>query len=277
MQLALTTEGLTDALHKRGWDCLSFLKYAANLAADGIEISGETRMNKLEPILAETGLEISSYRLQNSLVQPQGLNCIKEELLQVAEYKVKAVRVSEGNNDPMLVEEEKLTATLRNLEQVLVWAEQLEITLYLENQGSSSHLFREVFSRIPSPYLEHSFHMANYFLQGEDPRVALGRLVSWVGQVRAGDLRLDLQSGEGFEQAFQGVVFGLGYLPVAEMMKQLQASDYSGWIVVESTESEEAFFSIEASLKNIRQFTVKNIDEGRAMRPSREMGEMKWT
>ena len=211
---------------------VSFLKYAASLAVDGVELCDQylTNFGELEKVcqvLEETGLEVACYALTQHLEKPEALMRGIENGLQLG---ASCIRISE----PFV-----------GLPEILPYLEEAELTLCLD-QGRLP-------LSIDSPYVKSTFHMADFFLLGERPH-------SKVGHVRASDLRLadsheksrSVRGQDG--EHYVGSVLGLGLVEVEAIIRALWEQNYTGWISVDFSGLENPLFGLEASLKNLRHY-----------------------
>ncbi|NMA61410.1 MAG: sugar phosphate isomerase/epimerase [Firmicutes bacterium] len=211
---------------------VSFLKYAASLAVDGVELCDRYlkdlgELERMLQVLEETGLEVACYALTQDLEEPEALKQGIETGLQLG---ASCIRVSEP---------------FARLPEILPYLEEAELTLCLD-QGSLP-------LSIDSPYVKSTFHMADFFLLGERPHPK-------VGHVRASDLRLaesheksrGLRGQDG--EHYVGSVLGLGLVEVQAIIRALWEQNYTGWIAVDFSGLESPLFGLEASLKNLRQY-----------------------
>lgn len=263
MKVAISMGRLQDALLREELSTTDFLKYAASLGIDGVElVDGNLDFRTLKTVLRETGLDLVSYVFDHDFSQPVEKERLIRSMELAAELGAHSIQVKVG----------KWVA--EGLTILLPLAEQLGVTICIENPGRTSResvSIAKLLTQFASPYLKHSFHMANYWLGGENLPLALERLEKYSIQIRISDLRLAHQDElisavkNHHEKAYVGSVLGLGEVPVQELLKILSAREYDGWIIVEFTGLEEPRFGMEASLKNLRQFLARTIVGGRAI------------
>lgn len=221
MKIAISMCCLHDFFVRKELDSLSFIKYAASLVVDGVELcdcylQNPTVVDELKQCLAESNLKVASYAVT---LEPYDLARLKNEIKMAANLGADIMR---------------LTQPIEGLKELIPYLEKLEMTLCVDGD------------KLPldwkNPRIKSSFEMAESFLRGNKPD-------NRVGLVRANDVRF--ASGEGRDCI--GSVLGLGLVEVASLLKDLCELNYSGWIIVDYSGAEDPLFGLEASLKNLRQ------------------------
>lgn len=245
MKVAISMGSLHERFLRGELNNVSFVKYAASLCVDGVELSDKylppdsQELAEIRRVLEETGLEVACYALTSDLWEGDAL---RQAIATGLTLDANCISLPGGEATPEVVQ---------GLNKVLPYIQEAGLTLCLE--GGMPQGVAELIDRLDSPYIKSTFEMANYLLAGERPN-------SKIGLVRATDLRLaspheEAQSVLGFDgQHYVGSVLGLGLVQVQSLMQILQEQDYTGWIAVDFAGLENPLFGIEASLKNLRQY-----------------------
>lgn len=223
---------------------LDFVKYASRLYVKGVELVGSYlpaqggELQELGQALQGAGLELVVSAGEPLKADFQG-ELDRALVLGAGAFKIAGSSLS-GEVYP------------RVLEELLPKVEESGLTLLLENSASPSFgcvQLAELLKRVQSAQVLGSFNIVNSVLAGENPLISLQQLAGKLGQVVAGDLRRTKSGAEG--PGVVGSVLGLGMVPLEEILGQLQAQEYRGWISVEYSGREGVFFGLEASLKNL--------------------------
>lgn len=225
---------------------LDFVKYASRLYVKGVELVGRylpaqgDELRELAQVLQGAGLELVVCAGEESLKADFQGELERALALGAGAFKILSSSQS-GEVYPQI------------LEELLPKVEGTGITLLLENSASPSFgcaQLAELLEQVQSAQVLGSFNIVNSVLAGENPIISLQQLTGRLGQVVAGNLRrTKAPGGEGPEVV--GSVLGLGMVPLTEILGQLQAQEYRGWISVEYSGREDVFFGLEASLKKL--------------------------
>ncbi|HBN96608.1 MAG TPA: hypothetical protein DDZ66_09935 [Firmicutes bacterium] len=272
MQVAISMRSVHEALLQGEMSIIGFLKYAASLAVDGVELDdiylqgADVNCTEIKEILTETGLKVSCYDIHHRMEplrwqeHEKALEKIKAELA-VAEFLgAEYVQIVGEAFDPTVSAKDVETLILELVDMVLPALQGRDLMLAIENPESAefqSHHMAGLLKQIDNPQVKVGFNMANSLVAGEDPEVALERLKDHIAHVRAVDVRLAHQDEEPQNGGYVGCVIGLGLVPLKKLFQVLKAKGYEGWISLEFKGLEEAHFGTEASLKNLRQSLVE--------------------
>lgn len=266
MQVAISMRSVHESLVQGEMSVTDFLKYAASLAVDGVELDDiyleDANITQIRELLAETGLKVSCYDIHHGAkpLQPEDreavLRKIKEELAVAELLGAQHVQIVGEVFKPEVAALYVETLISDLVEMVLPALRGSNLILAVENPASvnfQSHQLAELLRQIGDPQVKIGFNMANSLVAGEDPEGALERLKEHIAHVRAVDVRMADRDEEPQSGSYVGCVFGLGLVPLDKLFQVLQAQGYEGWIALEFTGLEEAHFGTEASLKNLRQ------------------------
>ncbi|MCK9524643.1 MAG: sugar phosphate isomerase/epimerase [Limnochordia bacterium] len=268
MKVAISMRSVHESLLQEEMGVVDFLKYAASLAVDGVELDdiylqgSGVSFTEIRNLLTETGLKVSCYDIHHPMKplqtkeREQALGRIKEELAVAELLQAQHVQIVGEVFEPSVVARDVETLILDLVEMVMPFLRGKELVLAIENPSSEqfqSHQVANLLERINDPQVKVGFNMANSLVAGEDPVGALERLKDQIAHVRAVDVRLAQLDEEPQNGSYVGCVIGLGLVPLKKLFQVLQAQGYKGWIALEFTGLEEAYFGTEASLKNLRQ------------------------
>ena len=240
MKVALSVCSLRERFLRGELNNVSFLKYAASLGVEGVELCdqygevGFGELDEIRQVLAKTRLEVACYALTSNF---EDIEIIKQGLATALQLGSSCLRLQGDQSSPKQV--------MQVVSRLLPYIEEAEVTVCLEHNGLATAL--------DSPYIKSTFAMADSVLAGERP-------TSSIGHVLASDLRLADSHEESHSvlgadgRHYVGSVLGLGLVPVQDLVRTLWEQNYKGWIAVDFAGLENPLFGIEASLKNLRQY-----------------------
>ncbi len=286
MKVAISMRSVHEPLLQGELSVLDFLKYAASLAVEGVELDdiyllgADVDYSEIREVLKETGLRVSCYDIHHQMAplrdgeRDGAAEKIRAEL-EVAELLgAEHVQIVGETFAPDVAAAEVESLILELVEIVLPSIKGKNLTLAIENPESSAFQSTQMamlLDRISHPQVKVGFNMANSLVAGEDPEAALERLKDRIAHVRAGDVRLAQQGEEPQSGSYVGCVVGLGLVPLAKLFRSLHLLGYDGWVSLEFAGLEEAFFGTEASLMNLRQYLAELKNED--MHPGEYQGE----
>ena len=269
MKVAISMRSVHEPLLRGDMRIIDFIKYAASLAVDGVELDDAylhgagADFTEIQEVLRETGLEVSCYDIDHQAeglkgkARQQALEKIKAELVIAKSFGARYVKIVGGAFDSSVTAGDVEVLILQLVDMILPALQGTDLTLVIENPESSEfhseHLAR-LLHQIDHPQVKAGFNMANAFVAGEDPRLALEYLKDQIVHVRIVDVRLAYRDEEPQSGSYVGCVVGLGLVPLEKLFAVLRAQGYQGWISLEFTGLEDSYFGTEASLKNLRQY-----------------------
>ncbi len=268
MRVAISMRSVHGSLVQGDMDVIEFLKYAASLAVDGVELDNiylqdaELDYAAIRDVLTETGLKVSCYDIHHRMETVKGgdrqaaLDKIKEELSVAELLGAEYVQIVGEVFESAVKASDIKALILQLVEMILPVLHGKDLGLAIENPKSAEFQSQDMaalLQQIDNPRVKVGFNMANSLLAGEDPETALQNLKNRIAHVRAVDVRLAHQDEEPQIGDYVGCVIGLGLVPLKRLFQVIQAQGYEGWISLEFTGLEEAHFGTEASLRNLRQ------------------------
>lgn len=268
MKVAISMHSLHRQFMQGEMCSIDFLKHASRLCVKGVEVADlylptdDEDLAAIQSKLQETGLAVACYGIE---WVPNGKNERMRSGLKLAQQLgAGCIRILGNTSKHNLTGTEMENMVLRLLDSLLPEIEGKDLVLCFENQSNPdfpSERLTRLLDKIKSPQVKVCLNLANSVLAGEDPQVALDLLQPHIGYVLASDVRVD-ERAEKKNSPLVGAVFGLGLVPVDILLERLNAQDYQGWLTLEFTGLEEAFFGIEASLKNVHQLLYEFANKG---------------
>lgn len=147
-----------------------------------------------------------------------------------AEWESPLVRVFGGDPPPGRFEEAVLDDMARPLAAVAPDAERRGISIAVETHDafSSARRLAPLLDRVPSPAVGALWDILHTSRMGETPEEVTDLLGGRISHVHVKDGR-----GEPGTQSWELVLLGEGDVPVAGVLRALQATGYRGWLTVE--------------------------------------------
>lgn len=163
-------------------------------------------------------------------------------------------RVLSGQRRPEISVEEGIDYTVNSISACLPLAEELGITLIIENHykddfwsypefAQKMDIFCEVVSRIEHPHFGVNYDPSNTFLAGEDPLELLRRVAHRVVTMHASDrylaegtiedLRREETGAEGYARRLRHGQIGEGLNDYDAIFTILKRAGFDGWISIE--------------------------------------------
>lgn len=267
------------SLHKYWFDGtltnVDFIKYAAGLGVDGVELldtfwkDQAREITEIKQVLADNGMALACYAVSNDFASPdsekrkQALDTIKAGVEVGAELGTNVIRVFGGDVSEGVPVEDGERWITEGLAAAAEFAQANDAYLCLENHGllvGHSEQVHRILTHINNPHMISTFDMGNFLLAADEPLEALEKLAPFIGHVHAKDFRLP--DDDELDQAYKGVdgrsyvgsVLGLGLVNVSQIVKELGKRRYDGWLSIEFEGLEEPYFGTEASVKNLRKY-----------------------
>jgi sugar phosphate isomerase/epimerase len=180
-------------------------------------------------------------------------------------------RVLSGQRRPGIPRAEALGWVVDAIERLIPRAEELDITLTIENHYKDNYwtypefaqdgdTFGEILARLPSPRLAVNFDPSNAMLAGEEPLVLLERVKHRVATMHASDRSLkpghslaDLRAQEssvGYASILEHGEIGRGLNSFDAIFTTLRDVGFDGWISIE--DGVNGFEELERSARFLR-------------------------
>jgi sugar phosphate isomerase/epimerase len=163
-------------------------------------------------------------------------------------------RVLSGQRRPEVSREQGIDWVVESIEALLPQAEDLGLTLTLENHykdnywtypefAQSSDIFCAILDRVPSPRLGVNYDPSNAIIAGEDPLAVLDKVKDRVVTMHASDRSLkpgytldDLRAQEnsvGYAAVLQHGEIGKGLNDFDAIFRTLRDAGFQGWVSIE--------------------------------------------
>jgi sugar phosphate isomerase/epimerase len=227
-----------------GW-----FRRAAELGLDGADISvmhvlsrEPAYLDGLRSEAADVGVTIAMLATYTDFTHPlsderaRQVDDLRRWIDAAARLGTPMIRVTAGQAHPGVVEADGLTWAAAGLTACLAQAEAAGIQLLYENHGRGAAWtyddftrpagrFLDVVRRTDGSGLRLLFDTANNLALNEDPQEVFAQVKHRVGAVHVFDFRR--------RGAHEPVVIGTGVAPIAEILRELVAFGYDGWISIE--------------------------------------------
>lgn len=244
-----------------------WIDLAAGLPVDGVEMydafllqSDEAYLQKVRAKLAEHRLDMPMMCYSPDFTIPDTEARRREVEKESGVMRVTAAlggkycRVLSGQRRPEVSRQQGIDWVVECIESLFPLAEQLGLTLTLENHykdnywthpefAQQSDVFREILDRIPSPRLGVNYDPSNAIIAGEDPIVVLQKVKDRVVTMHASDRSIkpgytleDLRAQEdsvGYASVLQHGEIGKGLNDFDRIFSILRDAGFNGWISIE--------------------------------------------
>jgi sugar phosphate isomerase/epimerase len=251
----------------RSMSVFDWIELAAQLPVDGVEMYdlflSEMTPGYLESVRAgldERGLMMPmmcyspDFTLPDAAARREEVEKEKRVMRVTAALGGRFCRVLSGQRRPEVGREQGISYVVECIEALLPCAEELGLTLTLENHykdnywtypefAQSSDLFCEILDRVPSPLLAVNYDPSNAIIAGEDPIEVLQKVKSRVVTMHASDRTLrpdytlaDLHAQEnavGYASVLQHGEIGKGLNDFGAIFGILRDTGFDGWISIE--------------------------------------------
>ncbi|HUP14861.1 MAG TPA: TIM barrel protein [Acidimicrobiia bacterium] len=208
--------------HQPGFDVFRFIEVAAEQGFSGVNISangphfrdlGGTTPEHFENVRAKLTELSMKAELDTSGTAPAHLASMLEVAAAVGADQLRTYTRYSGN------EKELIEQTVRDLLEVAPAAEELEMSILLENhEDFRGGAIAEILGRVDHPRIRALFDYGNSQMVGEDPLAALEAMAPFTTAVHMKDHVVVAHENALY---VQGVVMGSGKLPVSEMTDHL--------------------------------------------------------
>lgn len=262
-------------LYPEGFGIADFLKFAAELGVEGVELLDYFWTDKTtEPaealeLAGDLGLEVLCYAIDNDFVNldPQAregmVQYTKREIDLAVRLGAPVVRVFSGNVKEGVDFETGLEWIVAGLREAATYAEEKGAILALENHGTfagTSAQIEQILDGVNSPVLLSNFDTGNFMLCQEDPKDAMDRLARRVGHVHAKDFRhVDERETVGVHVGIdgvrvQGTAIGAGEVDLPYIVETLKKVHYKGALVIEYEGIGNVLEEIQQSVEYLKSF-----------------------
>lgn len=250
-------------------DTVSFVKYAASVRAQGVELLNifwkdrDREIPLVRQALADAGLTVAVYDATNDFSRQDPaeraaqVTRVKEDVDVALELGTDTVRVFAGDLRDGIRFETCLDWIVSGLQECASYAASRGVTLTLENHGKlagRSSQVAEILRLVGSPALKVTIDTANFLLVDEDPNAAIRAVAAQTGHVHFKDFRpapADYQ-GRTYRslagKPFIGVVAGQGSVDLKQAVADLRAAGYDKWLSIEFESETDPLTGTAASL-----------------------------
>ncbi|MGQ9629210.1 MAG: sugar phosphate isomerase/epimerase family protein [bacterium] len=272
MKIGASMWSVVDHFRRGEIDAMGFVRYAESLGVEGVELLDffwKDRERELADVIEHmkgSSLEVAAYSISNDFVVENSeerksvASYIEEQLEVASELGAPVLRVFSGNLKEGLSFDGARGWIVEGMRSVVPVAERYGITLALENHGllaGRSEQIRGVLDDVGSKFLRANIDTGNFLLVDESPLEAVRNLADRAALVHLKDFKKvkpgtphSYKSIKG--EHFQGTVIGEGEVPLREILKELKAKEYSGYLSIEFEGIGGGKVGLEKSVKNTK-------------------------
>ena len=285
MKLGVSSYSFKKMINSGETTQLGTIALAKKLGFDDIEFTdltphdGSSEIQYAQQIKAECenlGIEIGSYTISADLLNGKGVapqkepDRIKKKLDVAAELGAKLIRhdATWGIKDTRYQSFDSLVPFLADkCRDITRYAKTLGIKTTVENHGffvQDSERVEKLINAVDDENFGALLDIGNFLCADEDPCSAVGRLAPYTFRVHAKDFHTKCGSlpdpGKGWFTSrsgnyLRGAIIGHGDVPVAQCIKILAKSGYSGTIAIEFEGLEHPLVGLEIGLENLKRYT----------------------
>jgi sugar phosphate isomerase/epimerase len=274
MKLAVSMWSLVSEARAGRIDAASFVRYAATIGAEGVELldvfwrDKEREFSEVQAALRESGLPVSAYAIGNDLVQPdpgereRQIQSIRDGVDMALRLGTQRLRVFSGSQKADVAFDDGAQWIVDGLRAGAVYAAEHHVTLVLENHGlfaGRADQVRGIIEAVNQPSLRANVDTGNFLLVNQDPVVAAQELASVTAYVHLKDFRA-VKPHEQVDEAYTGLtgdryvgtVIGAGEVRLDAVLRALQGAGYDGWLSIEFEGTGDAKRGLEESVRATR-------------------------
>ncbi|WP_221566020.1 sugar phosphate isomerase/epimerase [Alkalihalobacillus sp. TS-13] len=277
MKISVSMYSLASTLKKENWSVIDFIKYADQIALDGVELldiywknkeNKEEEMQEVVEALNKYNLQVSAYDVTNNFIKEavadraQEAEKVKDGIRTAKKLGSNIVRVFCGDLRGDLTYEEGQAWIVEGLKECAELAEQEKVYLAIENHGllaGKSRQVEDIIRNVNSSYVKSTFDTGNFLLVHEKPTSAFDRLKNDIINVHFKDFREKLpdetlkgfKSLEGVELI--GTVPGDGEVDLFYIVNGLKEVGYKGWLSIEYEGFDDAKEANEEAVNRLKQ------------------------
>ena len=167
---------------------------------------------------------------------------------------------------------EELPDIVRSYEVLCQYAKPLGMTILLENHGfhaNGTDRVRQILRSVKADNFGHQLDVGNYICMDDKPEIATIKMLSFAKTVHMKDFYVRSHnanpgdatefdcSGSWFRSAggqyLRGSITGQGDLDMADIMRSIKASDFTGNIYIEYEGMEDCLYGTKVSLDNVKR------------------------
>src|SRR5579875_1122527 len=167
-------------------DAASFVRYAASIGAEGVELldvfwrDKEREFAEVEAALRASGLPVSAYAIGNDLVQPdpgereRQVQSIRDGVDMALRLGTPRLRVFSGSQKAGVAFDDGAQWIVDGLRAGAAYAAERRVTLVLENHGlfaGRANQVRGIIEAVALPSLRANVDTGNFLLVNQDPVV----------------------------------------------------------------------------------------------------------
>ncbi len=274
MKLAVSMWSLVSYAKANRIDAPAFVRYAATIGADGVELldvfwrDKERELPEVQAAVRHSGLAVSAYAIGNDLVHPDArertrqVQSIRDGVDTARRLGTQLLRVFSGSEKPGVAVEDGVRWIVDGLRAGAAYAAEHQVTLVLENHGlfaGRADQIRRIIEEVDAPALRANIDTGNFLLVNQDPVRAARDLAALAAYVHLKDFRAlghDEHVAEAYTgldgARFVGMVIGAGDVQLGAVLGALRDASYDGWLSIEYEGTGDAKEGLEQSVRATR-------------------------
>ena len=246
-QLAVSMWSVHRKYYHDGWSVFDFLNFADEAGIRSLELLNnfwrdeENELPKLQEELLRRGMAVAAWAVSNDFARAEYDAQVDEILhgIEVAQrLHTRTVRVFAAHPRQGIDLDQVLHTVVRGLKAVAPQAQSAGVTLAIENHGllaGKSDQILAIIRDVDSPFVRANTDIGNFLLVDEDPLQAVRKLMAYIAHVHVKDMVPATEGGfpSLAGQHYRGGAVGEGVVPVGDIMAELNAAGYRGYLSLE--------------------------------------------
>ncbi len=237
--------------YDQGWHVMDFLRFCAQQGIHCVELLDvfwrdiNQELPAVIQFLDDHQMQVGAYAVSNDFVQTeaslreQALISVLDGLAIAEALRTQVVRVFAGDAKPESDFAAGFQYIVEGLREAAAAAEQMGLTLALENHGQLAgrgEQVQKILDEVGSTALGAAFDTGNFILVGQSSLAALETLLPRIVHVHAKDFQRTVGE-DGYLASdgtrYKSVICGRGVIPLEGILKRLQEAAYNGCISLE--------------------------------------------
>ncbi|MDI3312389.1 MAG: sugar phosphate isomerase/epimerase family protein [Thermoanaerobacterium sp.] len=251
MKLAVSAWSLEKKLFSNEMSIFDFVEFCNGNNIEHMELldcfwKDENDIDEINKLLSKYNIDVAAYSIGNDFVQEnfserkKQIDAVKKSIDIACRLNTKIVRVFGGDVKKGISFDYAKGWIVESLKECVIYAEQKNVTLVLENHGKlagKANQIKNIIEEVGSDYLKANADVGNFLLVNEDPYKAIEGLKDYIGYIHLKDLKRVIDEEIGYYSIdgskYQGTIVGKGYVPIKEIISLLQHVGYNGFLSIE--------------------------------------------
>ena len=251
MKLSASAWSIEEKLFNKDMSIFDFIKLCNKNGLKYVELldcfwNDAGDIDQVLSLLKQLNMEVAAYSIGNDFVQESLVGRqdqiveIKKGIDTACKLKTGLLRVFSGEPKDGISFDTAKVWIIDGLRQAAAYAEEMGITMVLENHGlfaGKSCQVKDLINQVGSANLRANTDVGNFMLVNENPLEAVKALKDYIGFVHFKDFKEVTQNDKGYTaidgRKYQGTIFGRGEVPMEEIVNFLYKNGYDGFLSVE--------------------------------------------